>query len=467
MQERNFADDGELTLSPAMRRAIYALIVVSSLASCMGRVITVRSKDSRGPFLSANDRSRWCTIRNLVEQNTFVIDSLQRNPQWQTIDKVQHFGPDDKLHSYSSKPPLYPALLGAQYWVINRATGASFKHHPFPIARTMLAINNVLPLLLYFWLMIGLIERFCDTDWAKVFAVAALGWGTFLTTLVVTLSNHLPAAICTLIALHVFISIWYDQKTTWWLYVAAGLAAAFTAANELPALSLLGLLGLALLYHDWRRTLMYGTPAVLVVLVAFFALNYVAHQSLRPPYMHRNSEVAGTGANGDDNWYDYEGSYWSRTDKTGVDAGEPSKLVYATHALVGHHGIFSLTPIWLLSVPGLFWLAGRQRDIPMPTLAGGIAILTLICLCFYLFLRPVKDMNYGGVSCGLRWMFWFTPLWMFAMLPTLDRIAHSAFWRPAAYVMLAISVLSAAYPAANPWQHPWPYQIAEYLGWVS
>ena len=59
-----------------------------------------------------------------------------------------------------------------------------------------------------------------------------------------------------------------------------------------------------------------------------------------------------------DNWYAYTynvngrevKSYW--LDRQGIDRGEPSKAVYALHCLVGHHGIFSLTPIWLLSVAG-------------------------------------------------------------------------------------------------------------------
>lgn len=321
----------------------------------------------------------------------------------------------------------------------------------------MIVVTNILPLALYFWLLVGLIERWCDTDWAKLFAVAAAAWGTFLTTFAITLNNHLPAAICVLIALNVFIRIWYDDASQPWMFFVIGLSAAFAAANELPALAFLGLLGLALLYKDFKRTLLFGTPAVVLVAVAFFGVNYVAHASWLPPYAHR--------AEGAD-WYDYEGSYWTK-EKTGVDAGEPSKVIYATHVLVGHHGLFSLTPIWCLSVVGVVLLAGRNRDSPMPTLAFGIVVLTIVCLTFYLFLRPVKDMNYGGVSCGFRWMFWFTPLWLFAMLPALDRIAYSTWGRRVAYLMLAVSVLSTAYPSANPWQHPWPYQLAEYLGWVS
>src|SRR5215213_11663899 len=44
------------------------------------------------PFLSANDRSRWMTIRSLVERGTYEIDAIVGEPTWDTIDMVQHKG---------------------------------------------------------------------------------------------------------------------------------------------------------------------------------------------------------------------------------------------------------------------------------------------------------------------------------------------------------------------------------------
>src|SRR3954453_10779633 len=46
------------------------------------------------PFLSANDRSRWMTVRSLVERGTYEIDSIVGQPTWDTIDMVQHPGRD-------------------------------------------------------------------------------------------------------------------------------------------------------------------------------------------------------------------------------------------------------------------------------------------------------------------------------------------------------------------------------------
>ena len=99
--------------------------------------------------------------------------------------------------------------------------------------------------------------------------------------------------------------------------------------------------------------------------------------------------------------------------------GEKSRLVYAFHVLIGHRGILSLTPVWLLSMFGAaLWVAGGTREQRL--FAAGVALLTVVCLTFYL-MRPVADRNYGGVSAGFRWMFWFTPLWLLCAIPAADR----------------------------------------------
>jgi hypothetical protein len=179
--------------------------------------------------------------------------------------------------------------------------------------------------------------------------------------------------------------------------------------------------------------------------------------------MHRDAE-------NDDDWYRYtytldgkeRTSYWN--DPQGIDRGEPSKAVYALHALAGHHGIFSLTPVWLLSAYGLtIWLirgSPRERQ-----LAAGILVLSVVCLTFYLGLRPQSDRNYGGMTSGFRWAFWFAPLWLVAMIPAADRLARSRWAMALGLVLLAFSVLSASYPTWNPWTQPWIYNWLESNGW--
>jgi hypothetical protein len=167
-----------------------------------------------------------------------------------------------------------------------------------------------------------------------------------------------------------------------------------------------------------------------------------------------------------DNWYDYEGTYWTDEKKTGVDKGEASRWIYAFHCLLGHHGIFSLTPIWLLAAAGV-WLLWRRDEPELRGLAVLIALLTVVVFAFYVVQRPLEDRNYGGVSSGLRWMFWLIPLWLLALIPAADSMSAPRWKRGVALALLAVSVFSAHYASLNPWSQPWLFDYWTYLGWIS
>lgn len=441
------------------------------------------------PFLSGNDRSRWCTIRALVEPDMWVYEEVQANgepsqrwvpyaidkviqePGWDTIDMVKHdregrggLGANEG-HLYSSKPPLLPTVMAGEYWVLFNLFGWELGEHPYLVGRIILVTFNVLPLLVSFVLLAHLAERFGTTDWGRLFVVTAGVFGTLLTTFAVVLNNHLLGAVSAMIALAAAIPICFDGERRWHYFVLAGLFGAFTAANEMPALSFLGLLGLVLLWRAPVRTMLLFTPAALVVAAGFFGSNWIAHGSLVPAYATKNAPP-------EENWYDYsftlqrgkktvvKESYWK--DPSPVDRGVDSRPMYVFHALVGHHGVFSLTPIWLLTAAGLgMWLV-RPGDVRLRWLAALIAAASLVCFAFYLLV--VTEMNYGGQASGFRWMFWFAPLWLVGMLPAADWMARHWWTRGLALALLCMSCLSAAYPTWNPWTQPWVYHALESYG---
>jgi len=172
------------------------------------------------------------------------------------------------------------------------------------------------------------------------------------------------------------------------------------------------------------------------------------------------------------NWYDYPNSYWSKLNndnKSQVDRGQPDRAAYAFHVLFGHHGIFSLTPIWIFSLAGMvamtlgYKFAGQYQ---MRWLGALAIALSVIVIGFYLR-RPAIDCNYGGVTSGLRWAFWLIPLWLVTMLPVVDWLAKSRTGKTICYLLLAISILSAAYSASNPWVNPWLYEIWDMTGIIK
>ncbi len=416
------------------------------------------------PFLSANDRSRWCTVRALVEPDMrvpgapYAIDRVIQEPRWDTIDMVKH---DGRL--YSSKPPLFPTLLAGLYWVILHTTGWTLRDQPYEIGRVVLILVHWLPLIACLAGLASLVERFARNDWTRIFIVAAGCFGTFLTTMVVSLNNHLPGAVCAFAALFFAVPIFWDGRREAWRFAAAGVPAAFAVTFELPSLilfvALLGFLASVAL----RKTVLYFLPGALLVGAAYFYTNWLAHGTLTIPYSHRGE--------GGDNWYDYTyerrgrviESYWRNP--VGIDRGEPSVAAYVFHSLVGHHGIFSLTPIWLLTLGGI-WFACRDEDRRRRNFAATVAAASLICLIFY-WTRDLHARNYGGLSCGFRWMFWWAPFWLLLMAPALDRMASSRWGRGVALLCLAVSAMSAAYPTWSPWVHPWLFRWLEYQGWIS
>lgn len=516
-----------------------------------GRVATVQNHHAKGdsPFFSANDRSRWCTIRSLGDHGTYEIDDVIRNDQpieWDSIDKVQHIGADGQLHFYSSKPTLLPTMLAGVYRAVHFVTGWDLSNNTVYVVRLMLLLVSVLPWAVFLYFMAKTINSVPVRDWTRYYVLACAGFGTYLSTFTGTLNNHLPAAVSVMIALYCLSVIWRKSDAHWLYYAACGLFAAFAAANELPALSFFALAGLFCVFRSMSKTIIAFLPAALLIGAGFFGTNYLAHGEFKPAYSHRGdgdvvatmndntgdvqSQLVrnqlppelrieaekhfdfkmpfvekGTWPNSSefvarwvvrdeltptqfsivqtkdnkggqefeirawDNWYDYPGSYWldvNADKKSDVDRGQESKTLYAFHVLFGHHGIFSLTPIWLLSLAGMFALlfgaklAGRFQ---MRWLGALGVLISMVVVTFYL-IRPEMDRNYGGMTSALRWLFWLAPIWLVCMLPVVDWLARSKTGKAICYLLLGLSAVSACYSLANPWVHPWLYEIWHLTG---
>ncbi len=447
-----------------------------------------QSEMLESPMLSANDRSRWCTIRALVEPDLrvirtvtnkdgseslryvwYAIDNVQTLKGWDTIDMCKHDLPDQpgKEHEYlySTKPPLLPTLMAIPYGAIYWGSGKqiSLANEPYLIVRSLLVLFNVLPLVITWILLARLIERFGTTDWGRIFAVGFVCFGTFMSTFAVTVNNHLPAVFSVTVSFYCAVRILFDDEKRLRYFFLAGFFSAFAVVCELPALAFCVFLGFLLTRcaakaqaEERMKSICYGfLPGVLIVAAAFFVTNYAAHQTLVPAYAKKE-------------WYSYTymrggrelQSYWDN--RVGVDKGEESRLTYLLHTTVGHHGLFSLTPVWLLGFFGLgLWTCSvfdsRYRKIALMILA-----LSVIVFVFYMT-RPQVDRNYGGMSSGLRWMFWFIPLWSVPLVSAVDRLSLFQSGRALCLICLAVSVVSVVYPW-NPWSQPWIYHWMVYLG---
>jgi hypothetical protein len=544
------------------------------------------------PFLSANDRSRWSAIAALTQEGRWEIDSIVeildskgKSKLWNTIDMVRHRGSDGIEHSYSSKPPLLTLMLAAVTKPVMMATyafrGKSLTEDPYLVGRIVLILVNLVPLALWWCSLHRWLESHVPRAWTRMAVLSLAIWGTFLTTFVVTLNNHLHGAIFFSISLalawQILRAAQSQTSAPWNTWLSLGIATALCVACELPALAWATAIGAIVLLADPKRMLIGFGLGSASIAVAFLLTNLWAHGDWRPPYSHRglgtsiakveldlSSFNQATEAKADlkaikelpeqqnwiatireqtqnthamltdqarivparldgvyqvidestsyrvalavsdppsrdppakgtwtiyewDDWYDYPKSYWLPGSKKGVDLGEPDRWNYVVHLLVGHHGVFSLTPIWFWMLCGsMFWLIQGPEALSRSTgyrtesldtnhlkgirawllsergIAAALLSVTLACLVFYAS-REIEDRNYGGVSSGFRWLFWIIPGWIWLAIPALDRCASKPFFRGLVYLAIVLGIVSAVIPWANPWSQPWPYRILMWL----
>jgi hypothetical protein len=478
---------------PDSHRFTALFVIIAATGIALGH--TLRQPTQMG----ANDISRWCTVWSLLERGTYVIDECP----WQieTQDKVFRAakgarGQESVKHFYSSKPALLPTLIAGILYPVRVVTGVPldsvvlqqraerWTQKPDPDStskikgvletpqepvkwpvyifyfKPILVIFNIIPYCLFLILFARVLDRYAANDWTWLFCLVAAAFGTYLLPFTQTLNNHTIAASSAFFALYLFLRIWDDGEVRARSFAGAGLFAAFAAANELPALAFLVLLFGMLFVRHPKETLLYFLPAAAVPIAGFLAAQYAVFGELKLAYEAFGSDE-----------YLWEGSLWKTPlDLDAFNEHPESYGTYLFHMTLGHHGVFSLTPIFLFSVVGAArLLAGGGRLLPllpskgarMAAVAWLTTVLTLVVLAFYTW-NP-KARNYGGSAQGLRWLFWLIPFWLL-LLPKGVEGGQSRSWvRGLALLALGISVVSVGYAMRNPWSHPWILDALEHL----
>ena len=467
-------------------------LVVALALGAMTRMATL---------LEANDISRWCTVWSLLERGTYAIDDCP----WQsrTQDKVQKPDrltepePDAPLlkkleyrlapnswkageptdRFYSSKPALLPTLIAGVLYPARVLSGVPLdrvveqqrepRYVPKPVDgepgkftftmetpkepahwpvyiyyfKPIIVLLNIVPLLMFLSLYGRLLDRVATNDWAWFLSFVSAGIGTYLFPFNLTLNNHTVAAFSAFFAIWAFLRIWNDESRSALTFAACGFFGAFCACNEIPAGCLGLILFLTLLARSPKSTLIYFVPAAALPVGAFLLTQFLAFGQFRPVY-----EEFGTKT------YEYAGSYWTTPLELDYLNKEPeSKLVYLFHMTFGHHGVFSLTPIFLFSIYGAFREISKRGRLS--SVAVITTVLTIAMFAFYTW-NP-KARNYGGSTQGLRWLFWLIPLWLMLLPSGLAGAGESRWGRRLSLLAFAISVFSVGYALRSPWTHPW------------
>jgi hypothetical protein len=270
-----------------------------------------------------------------------------------------------------------------------------------------------------------------------------------------TLNNHTVAIVGVVVALYALERVQSCEELPAWAFALCGLGAGWACANELPAAAFCLATFLLAARRSLVKTLCWYAPAAIVPLACFLATNLIATGSWKPSYASFGSPKYNFVIDGIP-------SYWA--DPDGVDRNIDSPAVYFLHSTIGHHGIFSLTPLFLLALAGWIW-HGSIANTALRTMVRLGAVMSVLVIGFYM--TRFDNYNYGGVSCGLRWALWLIPFWLLTIVPVIDFAGRYAAGRWLQAGLLALSMLSAWLPAPNPWQQPWLFKQMEARKWID
>ena len=417
--------------------SLTSLIVLVAIGLILGSLLRLQ------PISSANDKSRWSTVWSLNTGQGYVIDETP----FPTIDKVKRGD-----HFYSSKPALLPTLIAGLVWAIGLVTGMTLPDHQDFIVRFVLVLINLIPFAGLLVLYSRLLQRLGFDTSTIHYCLCAAGLGTYLTAYSATLNNHTQAAIATFFALYCFIRIAYEGQREWKYFAICGLCCAWAVANEMPALPL------ALVLMGWlfrtcpRATAAWFLPPAVLLGAAFLFTLYLSTGGLLPYYLYVDSPL-----------YHYEDSYWSQPE--GIDAADDPKWFYLFNLILGHHGVLSLTPVFILSFVG-FFVKDRLQGIYR---LGGA--LTAAMVVVY----TLHTNNYGGNCQGARWLFWLIPFWLLSLPAVVRQVMPVRRYRWIAYMLLIVSLASVGFALSGhkeigrpgPWSSSWLHLAMRSAGWID
>lgn len=341
---------------------------------------------------NANTGSRYATIEALVDHGTFAINDTRYVG---TIDKYK------VGESYiSSKPPVLSTLAAGVYWTYRAITGKSIRKSEGEVVRLVSlctgGLSHIIFLIFFYRLCVLLLKR-------EVAILVAMGGACFAylgVAYATAINNHSPAAALAVCGLYLACVIRHGPERKLWHWPVAGFVLGLLPTIDLTSLAISGAIGLYLLAHDWKKTLIWFVPAALPPLIVHLALCYEISGSLRPFYL--NSEIK-----------QFKGFHFRNPGD--IDGLREPKHIYAFNVLLGHHGVFSMTPLYIFGLWELLrslWRRVWLRE----------SLVSVAALCAFFGFYIFRTRNYGGWCVGMRWLVPVMPLLLLYFALWIDRV---------------------------------------------
>ena len=354
--------------------------------------------------------SRLATIYSLTEYGTFYIDSPdgeEPNPfAPYTVDKVMARG-----RLMSSKPPVLPLMMTAQYAVLRGVFGLDLMDDFGRAAVTrILTLTFVgIPFVLTVFVFDRTIALFDVDPLIRHVMTLFLAFGTQLWGFSIIINNHIAGALCLMVSLYFALGLIYGKlKPAPWRFLAFGLAAGLVVTIDMPASIWPAIAGLCLIYHFPRQTLTWGAAAAALPVAVHAGVMLHVTGSPLPVQMHPEM-------------YLYENTYWRHP--LGIDGLNDPKGTYFFHMTFGRCGVFILYPVLIAGLMSpLRFILGRKLRFHRPILLGALGFIILTA--YYV----MRTNNYGGTTYGFRWYIAAMPVLLLMGVPIYEKLRARWEW---------------------------------------
>ncbi|MFC2162946.1 hypothetical protein ACFLRF_04635 [Candidatus Altiarchaeota archaeon] len=368
-----------------------------------------------------NDLSRFATIESIVEEGTLQIDDSSFFNR--TGDKYYYNG-----HYYSDKPPILQIAAAPVYYSL-WSDGFSFVAEPkiSQFMVTFLTIGVLSSLGLVFFNK-SLHVMGVEGGWRGLLTLIA-GTGTLVFPYSGIFNNHVVSGALLMIAFYHLLRIGDGVRYA----VVAGVM--HSLAGSIDFTTFIFIPFALIVFHKRPLKLVVAfLIGTIPLTLTYFSITMLVSGSILPPGL--NTAL-----------WDYPGSIFDESNLSGVARhGSLAEVgVYTFHMLAGNRGLFSHTPILLVSIYALLRVL-RQDTV----FRGYYRYITLASAAFILSYILMSN-NYSGGAYGVRW---FTSIMLIGMIPLAgirDAFRDNRVLRLLFIFLAALSILVALIGTAQPW----------------
>jgi len=372
---------------------------------------------------NANTGSRYATIESLVDYGTFHID---KSRYLRTIDKYKAGD-----HYISSKPPTLPTVGAAVYWVYKQLTGKSIARYEGDVVRTVSfwtgGVCHILFLIFFYRLSRLLLKR----QLAVIVVMAAASFAYLGVGYATHINNHSTAAALGIVGLYFAVRIRRGTDVRAWHWLLSGLVLGILPAIDLPGMAISGAVFLYLFLHDRKKTLLLFLPALLPGVIVHLALTYSISGSFKPFYFNRELKT-------------FKEFYFRKA--AGIDGLREPKPLYAFNVLLGHHGLFSMTPLYLFGLWELVRSIKARRFLPE-------SLVMLATIVAFLAFFIMRTNNYGGWAVGMRHLVPIMPLLLLCFGLWVDRVRMTRLLWALVVAAFCVSCFNVQDALTSPFQY--------------